>query len=521
MSKLSVPEFIDLVKRSKLVDADRLDELLAKLEPRPGDSPALGAKLVEAGLLTPWQCERLLAGRYKGFILGKYKLLGHLGTGGMSSVFLGEHLVMRHQVAIKVLPHNLVRQSSYLERFHQEARATALLSHPNMVRAFDVDAEGDTYYLVMEFVDGKDMKALVDRDGPLPYKVAADYARQAADGLSYAHGRGLIHRDIKPANLLVDTSGTVKILDLGLARFSDESLASLTVDYDENMIGTVDYLAPEQALDSHNVDARADIYSLGCTLYFMLTGAPPFGDGTIPQRLMKHQKEEPLSIRRKRPDAPEELLTICNRMMAKTPAARYQTAAEVSELLTAWIDGESTSHGGIGKLPTAPPPPSTEPVIRDEDLTLAPLEDEPGRPFAPSPASAANNGQKTNAEAPSPPPVPAALARAQKAPAAQKAATGRQKPQVVKMKESAPPVAAAARPSSPRAPAAADTLDELLTDTTRDSTGLSADWSAGSPLLMPQKSDSIWRVLGKGSLLGIGLLIVLSLIYAAITFVVR
>lgn len=515
MSKLNVPEFIDLVKRSKLVDTDRLDELLARLAPPPADSPALGAQLVEAGLLTPWQCERLLAGRYKGFILGKYKLLGHLGTGGMSSVFLAEHLVMRHQVAVKVLPHNLVRQSSYLERFHQEARATALLSHPNMVRAFDVDAEGDTYYLVMEFVDGKDMKALVDRDGPLPYKVAADYARQAADGLSYAHGRGLIHRDIKPANLLVDTTGTVKILDLGLARFSDESLASLTVDYDENMIGTVDYLAPEQALDSHNVDARADIYSLGCTLYFMLTGAPPFGDGTIPQRLMKHQKEEPASIRRKRPDAPEELISICIRMMAKTPATRHQSAAEVSELLTSWLNGESTSHGGIGKLPAAPPPPSTGPVIREEDLTLAPLEDEPGRPIAPLPTRAANNGQTGKSAAPSPPPVPAELARAQKASRERKVPAARQRAQVVKMKESAPPVGAAARPVSERAPAAADTLDELLTDSaSRDSASLSADWSAGSPLLMPQKSDSVWRVIGMGSLLGIGLLILLFLVYA-------
>src|SRR5262249_21756105 len=159
---------------------------------------------------------------------------------GMGSVYLAEHQVMRHRVAIKLLPNHLAAQTSYLERFHQEARAAAALVHPNIIRAFDVDQHEAYHYLVMEFVDGQDLQAIVSRSGPLPYEVAAEYTRQAARGLAFAHQNGLIHRDIKPANLLVDAQGKVKILDMGLARFSDESQGSLTMAYDQKMIGTVD-----------------------------------------------------------------------------------------------------------------------------------------------------------------------------------------------------------------------------------------------------------------------------------------
>ena len=153
---------------------------------------------------------------------------------------------------------------------------------------------------------------------------------------------GLIHRDIKPANLLVDKTGTVKILDMGLARFTDESQGSLTMAYDQKMIGTVDYLSPEQAIDSHKVDARVDIYSLGCTLYFMLTGDAPFPQGTIPQRLMQHQSAEPTDIRKFRPDAPEELIAICRKMMAKAADDRYQSADDVAEALAEWLGNGAT-----------------------------------------------------------------------------------------------------------------------------------------------------------------------------------
>ena len=272
------------------------------------DTDFVAGRIVEAGLLTRWQVDKLLEGRHKGFFLGKYKLLGHLGTGGMSSVYLAEHVLMQRQVAIKVLPQDRVEDTSYLARFHREAQASASLDHRNIVRAYDVDSEGSIHYLVMEYVEGRDLQQIVQKDGPLEYVVAAEYARQTAEGLAHAHLAGLIHRDVKPANLLVTPKNVVKLLDLGLARFTGEDKASLTVAYDENVLGTADYLAPEQALDSHGVDSRADIYGLGCSFYFLLTGHPPFVGGTLPQRLMMHQKHPPPDIQLDRPDAPPHLV---------------------------------------------------------------------------------------------------------------------------------------------------------------------------------------------------------------------
>ena len=203
----------------------------------------------------------------------------------------------------------------------------------------------------MEYVEGRDLQHIVQEDGPLDYLAAADYIRQAAEGLAHAHQSGLIHRDVKPANLLVDQKNVIKLLDLGLARFTDEDKASLTVAFDENVLGTADYLAPEQALDSHGVDARADIYGLGCSMYFLLTGHPPFVGGTLPQRLMMHQKEPPPSIFLDRPDAPPDLVEICMKMMAKKPDDRYQSADEVAKALTQWLVAHGQwveSAGGSG-----------------------------------------------------------------------------------------------------------------------------------------------------------------------------
>ena len=369
--QLSISTFLDTVERSGLIPKSQLARSLSELEQQSGseaanDSLIVSSHLGRVGLITDWQRKRLLEGRHNGFFLGKYKLLDHLGTGGMSAVYLAEHAVMRRRVAIKVLPKNRVNDSSYLARFHREARAVASLDHPNIVRAFDVDNEGDVHYLVMEYIEGRDLKTLVEKDGPLAYRTAADYIRQAAEGLAHAHAAGLVHRDVKPANLLVDAKQVVKVLDMGLARTSDDIDASLTKDHDERMLGTVDYLAPEQALDSHLVDPRADIYSLGCTLYFALVGKPPFPDGTLAQRVLWHQTKEPKPISSTRSDVPASLVAICRRMMAKTAAARYQSAAEVSAALADWI-----KRFDAGECD----PPAEKQL--DEDLQLAPLDDEP------------------------------------------------------------------------------------------------------------------------------------------------
>jgi serine/threonine protein kinase len=363
MGKLQVESFLNLVRKSELVDRDQLNRVLLTLKDEAQGEPIhdtdfVASRLVESGLVTRWQAERLLEGRHKGFFLGKYKLLSHLGTGGMSSVYLAEHALMHRRVAIKVLPKQRVNDSSYLARFRREAEAIAAVDHRNIVRAYDIDNVNDIHYMVMEYVDGRDLQALVTEQGVLDYPKAADYIRQAAEGLEHAHQAGLIHRDIKPANLLLDRHGVVKVLDLGLARFTGEDRASLTVAYDENVLGTADYLAPEQAIDSHGVDARADIYSLGCSLYFVLTGSAPFPDGSLPQRLMMHQKSPPPDIRQRRPDAPDDLIEICLKMMAKKPSARYQSAQEVADALGDWLrahghsfDSSVLSGGSSGRLP--------------------------------------------------------------------------------------------------------------------------------------------------------------------------
>ena len=343
MAKPTWEQLIENFPRTELIEDAQWESLKQEWldtadESVKTDVDAFLQFLVDKGAITPWHMENLLAGKYKGFFLGSYKLLKHIGAGGMSSVYLGEHTMMGRQVAIKILPRSRVSsETSYLQRFMQEAQAAASLNHPNIVTAYDIDNENGIYYFVMEYVDGKDLNGIVKSDGPLDYAVAADYICQAACGLEHAHERGLIHRDMKPANLLVDPNGTVKILDMGLALFSESDRASLTLAYDENVLGTADYLAPEQARNSHTVDARADIYSLGCTLYFLLTGHPPFTEGTLPQRILAHQQKNPPEITVDRPDCPPDLVAICKKMMMKKADQRQQSMLEVQGNLTDWL----------------------------------------------------------------------------------------------------------------------------------------------------------------------------------------
>jgi len=367
-SKLSVDAFLRVIAQSGLLTSEQLEEAMSSLTAAGVDlsSPeGVADALVERETLTRWQADKLLQGKHKGFFLGKYRLLSLLGKGGMSSVYLAEHVLMRRRCAIKVLPAKRVHDTSYLGRFHREAQAVAALDHPNIVRAYDVDQEinknAEIHFLVMEYVDGSSLQELVRDQGILCYEDAVEYCRQTALGLEHAHAAGMVHRDIKPGNLLVDHNGVVKILDLGLARFFGEGeTESLTVAHDEKVLGTADYLAPEQALDSHQVDSRADIYSLGCTLYFMLTGHPPFIDGTLAQRLMSHQRKEPSPITDERPDFPESLDQILKKMMKKEPSERYETAQELADVFADWLNQNAPAEwkaqhpaAVAGKVPVA------------------------------------------------------------------------------------------------------------------------------------------------------------------------
>ena len=418
--KLTADSFLAVVRQSGLITPELLNRLLKEFRQQAvnlDDSRAIAEQLVARDHLTRWQADKLLQGKHKGFFLGKYRLLSLLGKGGMSSVYLAEHVLMRRRCAIKVLPSKRVNDSSYLGRFHREAQAVASLDHANIVRAYDVDheTEKDTeiHFLVMEYVEGQSLQEIIQADGVLDYVTTADYMRQAAAGLAHAHTAGMVHRDIKPGNLLVDRHGTVRILDLGLARFfADDDEQSLTVAHDEKVLGTADYLAPEQALDSHSVDARADIYSLGCTCYFLLTGHPPFTEGTLAQRLMSHQTREPPPIRNDRSDLPESLESIINQMMAKKPDDRFQTADDLEAALAGWLiehagdewrlKNPAVSGGGSGNLTTADTStakgsgttaatpavavPVAQPVPQAQPVAQAPA---PAAPAAPVPAQPA------------------------------------------------------------------------------------------------------------------------------------
>ena len=290
-----------------------------------------------AGLISAWQNWHLLEGRCRGFFLGKYKLISYLNAGGMSRVYLAEHVLLKRRVAIKLFAEGPQDDGFRLKRFYVESEACAALNHPNIVKAFDFDSDGSFHFLVMEYVDGSDLHRLVARQGVLPFDRAADYVRQAALGLAHAHAAGMIHRDVKPANLLLDRDGSVKLLDLGVVRVTRQNETSLTLDQGVHIIGTVDYLPPEQFLDGHNVDARADLYSLGCTLFFLLTGRPPYNKGNQSQRIMMHQTEPPSSVFVDRPDCPAGLAQICERLMAKNPDDRFPSASDVARVLGDWL----------------------------------------------------------------------------------------------------------------------------------------------------------------------------------------
>ena len=360
LKKIDSEQFLKIVAKSGIVESKALDRLVVKIREKldgklPENPKRLALLLEKKGLVTAWHNEKLLAGKYKGFFLGKHKLLGHIGTGGMSSVYLAEHVRMGDRRAIKVLPKSRVSDATYLARFQLEAKAIASLSHKNIVRAYDIDNEGDVHYIVMEYVDGLDLQQLVKRDGAMDFSLAADIVAQAARGLAHAHSKGVVHRDVKPANLLVGADGVVKLLDMGLALVSSGDDESLTVANNENVLGTADYLAPEQALNSHQVDHRADIYGLGCTLYYLLTAKPPFSDGTLAQRIAKHQTEMPSAIREHRPDCPGELDGICVKMIQKDPKYRYQSAGEAAEVLERFVavvpPGTKISIG-LGEMPS-------------------------------------------------------------------------------------------------------------------------------------------------------------------------
>jgi eukaryotic-like serine/threonine-protein kinase len=456
--------FVEALIASRVLEHDQRDAL-AELAARFSAPRDLAQELMRRGWLTPYQVNQLFLGRGGELILGHYVLLERLGEGGMGQVFKARQRSLDRIVALKVIRREILSQPNALPRFEREIRALAQLSHPNIVHAFDADHVDGSYFYAMEHVDGVDLARLIKQDGPLAVEQACDYIRQAALGLQHAHERGMVHRDIKPANLLVTWStgsesakpgsgtvawpknggaarrpgsgalarpngnpgayrwGLVKLLDLGLAKWAGEvSQLPTSLTQLGSLMGTPDFIAPEQARDSRTMDIRTDIYSLGCTFYYLLAGRVPFPEGAMMEKLMAHQFEAPLPVekvrrqmllggapaagsdpdREQRIDVPIGVRDLLNKMLAKRPEDRPQTPAEVASALGDF------AHRGELKPSTQPAKRVAAPAVRRLHASAsaapparrtAPTTPEPGPVVEPD-SVAASSGAMTFALSP-------------------------------------------------------------------------------------------------------------------------
>jgi serine/threonine-protein kinase len=359
-------DLVELLRRHPLLGPDQLNEIAGSLQTQFAEPRALARELVRRDWLTPFQVNQLLQGRGDTLVLGSYVLLEKLGEGGMGAVYKAKNWKLGRVVALKVIRKERLSNETIIRRFRREIEAAAKLSHPNIAHAYDADEVAGTHFFVMEFIEGRDLAKVVKERGPLPVAEACDYIRQAALGLQHAHERGLVHRDIKPSNLLLTSrarsvseggstlaydsgsASVIKLLDMGLARLDrTASDQSTTLTQEGTVMGTPDYIAPEQARDSHHADIRADLYSLGCTLYFLLTGKPPFPGGSLSEKLMKHQLQEPRPVESLHPEVAPAVAQLVRKLMSKQPEQRYQTPAELAVAL------EDVQRAGVVRAATA------------------------------------------------------------------------------------------------------------------------------------------------------------------------
>jgi serine/threonine-protein kinase len=356
MSIATADGLVDAIDELRLLDSEQLARLrpLCRRFAKPVD---LARRLIQQGLLTAYQVNQLLSGKGKSLILGPYALLERIGAGGMGEVFKARHLRLHRVAAVKVILGKRSDNPDAVRRFQREVLASAALSHPNIVQVFDAGNEDDSQYLAMEFIDGIDLAHLLRQCAPLPIDLICDFMRQTCEGLHHAHEVGLIHRDIKPQNLLVAPRGgmknatplsaakfsqaTLKILDMGVTRFQGEQheVSDTSLTKTGAVVGTIDYLAPEQARNAHLIDRRADLYSLGCTMYQLLTGRVPFLGTSAVDKLLCHQTDQPAPLRSLRADIPLALEQLVLRLMAKKPEDRFQTALEVHAALSRPLSG--------------------------------------------------------------------------------------------------------------------------------------------------------------------------------------
>jgi len=340
---LSLDHFIENVILSGLMSVDELAVFQGSLPPerQPRSPQDLARELILAGKLTRFQAEKVYQGKTRGLVFDEYTILDRLGAGGMGQVYRAEHHTMGRIVALKMLPPKMMDSPEAVRRFQREVRTAARLLHPNIVTAFDAREHDGVYCLVMEYVDGQDLATLVKENGPMPVESAVECILQAARGLEYAHGENVVHRDVKPSNLLVDKKGTVKILDMGLARVfgAPDQGSGDRLTGSGQMMGTCDYLAPEQAENTRTADCRADVYSLGCTFFRLLTGSPPYTGDSMLKILLAHREAPIPSLCDDRGDVSPQLDAVCRKMLAKRPEDRYQSMTEVIAALETCMTG--------------------------------------------------------------------------------------------------------------------------------------------------------------------------------------
>lgn len=324
---VALETFVKQLEDSGVVAPGKLENFIPP-KAMPKDAEELARQLVESKHLTAYQAKEIAQGRGKSLILGNYTILDKIGAGGMGQVFKAEHRRMHRIVAIKMLPAAMTSDAAAIARFEREVTAAAKLEHPNIVHANDADEANGVHFLVMQYVEGQDLSALVKKDGPFSVAKAVNYILQAARGLEYAHKHGVIHRDIKPGNLLLGSDGNVKILDMGLARLDSDGEAPTQAELTGTgaVMGTVDYMSPEQALNTKNADNRADIYSLGITLYFLLAGKPAYQGESAMEKLLAHREQ---AIPLLGENIPEQVQAVFSKMVAKKKEERYQSMTDV------------------------------------------------------------------------------------------------------------------------------------------------------------------------------------------------
>ncbi|MGH7225865.1 MAG: serine/threonine-protein kinase [Gemmataceae bacterium] len=333
MTMPSARDLIEILRRSRLLEAEKLAELNRTSSSHDDDSLTLARELLQRDWLTPYQINQLFRGRADDLVLGHFVLLERLGAGGMGQVFKARETHLGRIVALKVLSKERINKPETVARFYQEIQAAACLSHPNIVHAYDAEQVGDAHVFAMEYVEGIDLSRLVKQSGPLPVAQACEHVRQAALGLQHIHENGMVHRDVKPGNLMRSNQGAiVKILDMGLARLREEEAEEAQADRLTRLgvvMGTIDFIAPEQALDSRRADIRSDLYSLGCTLFYLLIGQVPFPREEPMAKLLAHSCDPVVPVEQLRPEVPPRVSAIVSKLMAKRPKERYQTPAEL------------------------------------------------------------------------------------------------------------------------------------------------------------------------------------------------